>query len=81
MSRKDGGPAYPGGWTDDPGTEFDRGMSLRDWFAGMALQGMLANTTITQAVADNNLGSSYVAGQAFHAADAMLQAREESQDG
>ena len=41
----DGRPAFPsgnkvpcGGWE----TEGHPGMSLRDWFAGMALQGMLA---------------------------------------
>lgn len=38
---KDGGPAFPGddGWTDR-GTHY-HGMSLRDWFAGMALQGAM----------------------------------------
>ena len=36
MSKNDGGPAFP-----DP-TFVHSGMSLRDWFAGMALQGALA---------------------------------------
>jgi hypothetical protein len=36
----DGGPAYP---SDNFGQDAQRGMSLRDWFAGMALQGMLAS--------------------------------------
>ena len=38
MSDKDGKPAFPG--SVDPIGEFNHheGMSLRDWFAGMALQ-------------------------------------------
>ena len=41
----DGGPAFPpnAGWRDnDPKM---RGMSLRDWFAGQALVGLLASGT------------------------------------
>ncbi len=52
----DGGPAFPQIKSaitafDEDGvplgsgiTGFDRGMCLRDWFAGMALQGILART-------------------------------------
>lgn len=39
MSKiNDGGPAFPAspGHPDTVGVEFDRGMSLRDWFAGRA---------------------------------------------
>ena len=39
--KNDGGPAFPLYLSD-----YERicdGMSLRDWFAGMAIQGMLAN--------------------------------------
>lgn len=52
-SDRDGGPAFPHGPMGDTmhgedGREWHQfpagtGMSLRDWFAGMALQGMLAN--------------------------------------
>lgn len=37
----DGGPAFPhpAGWRRDP--EISDGMSLRDWFAGQALAGIL----------------------------------------
>ena len=31
----DGGPAFPNVWEDNP----SQGMSLRDWHAGMAMQG------------------------------------------
>lgn len=43
----DGGYAFPqpdsdqSGWTSD---DHPRGMSLRDWFAGMALAGLSANS-------------------------------------
>jgi hypothetical protein len=41
MSKpNDGGPAFPG-WDENSSSPI-LGMSLRDWFAGMALQGMLA---------------------------------------
>ena len=41
--RECGGPAFAcAGHSPDCGQMFQSGMSLRDWFAGMALQGMLA---------------------------------------
>lgn len=47
------------------------GMTLRDWFAGQALQGMLANQHPYQA------GDEYMFSRdAFKLADAMLKARE-----
>lgn len=46
MSIKDGGPAYPcPGMAGLPNGEFlhpEGGMSLRDKFAGLAMQGMIA---------------------------------------
>jgi hypothetical protein len=39
----DGGPAFPLA-TSSASNESVNGMSLRDWFAGMALQGMLAQS-------------------------------------
>jgi len=58
----DGGPAFP----DD---RWQAGMTLRDYFAAAALQGLLA---------DNGGGGSWDidALNAFKAADAMLKARE-----
>lgn len=51
MSQSDGGPAFPRPWSiahDGMMKNWWRpeqdGMTLRDWFAGMALQGMLAGT-------------------------------------
>jgi len=40
-SINDGGPAFP--VPTDPLNPGTNGMSLRDWFAGMAMQGMLSN--------------------------------------
>lgn len=63
-------PAFPpnAGWRDsDPAC---RGMSLREWYAGMALMGILANP--------NRIGGSAeeVANSADYYADAMLAQRD-----
>ena len=47
-----------------------KGMSLRDWFAGMALQGIIANP------ANNQRDIQQDAALAYETADAMLKARE-----
>lgn len=51
----------------------DPGMSLRDWFAGMALQGILAGW-------NQNIGGALECGSAsrhaYEYADAMMKARE-----
>lgn len=67
----DGGPAFPvpagaaglnGDWH-----YADPGMTLRDWFAGMALQGMTAN---------HDCQVNPAAEKAYRYADAMLAARK-----
>lgn len=64
MKKKDGGPAFPVPW-DNKGT----GMTLRDWFAGQALAGLLAN-------ANQEPWEVEVTKQAYDFADAMLAARD-----
>ena len=68
MSKQDdGGPAFPGNREqNESGVWFNGwpGMSLRDWFAGQALAGLLAN---------ENDGA--IVKQAYLFADAMLAAR------
>lgn len=75
---KDGGPAFPQSLERDvhgnlvtPAdlhpTELVCGMSLRDWFAGQALCGYLA---------DPNTSSRYAARVAYRVADQMLKERE-----
>ena len=80
---KDGGPAFPveideriRNQSIGSGiycSKYHNGMTLRDWFAGMALQGMLANHYKEGFGQTNELDysrSSYVL------ADAMIRCRE-----
>ena len=65
MSRPDGGPAFP---MVRPGTYVrgtDKGMSLRDWFAGMALSRMPDGYVDWQGMAED----------AYAIADAMIAER------
>lgn len=68
----DGGPAFPQGFDGGP---YDGGMSLRDWFAGMALQGLLAHVIGVEGA--NGRASKY-AERSYQYADAMLAARKEA---
>lgn len=72
---QDGGPAFPqndlSGYGMGPAEKNNGGMSLRDWFAGQALAGMLADPNIR---GGDGLWP-LVAGDAYKAADAMLAAR------
>lgn len=78
----DGGDAFPctpsaSGWI--------RGMSLRDWFAGMAMQGLIANHAVweetlrlsVQCGFDSNQFASMLA---FGLSDAMLEERKRGTD-
>lgn len=81
-ARDDGGPAFPA----QPITHLDggisitthQGMSLRDYFAGLAMQGMLS-------AEDEERGGLCVAGptarRAYAFADAMLAARAGAPEG
>lgn len=66
----DGGPAFPNGI-------YQEGMSLRDWFAGQALVGILAEPTDAEgyAVAKEAVPD-VCAADAYAIADAMIAARE-----
>lgn len=64
----DGGPAFP---TDSESQVGERvwhfsGITKREWFAGMALQGMLANPSI-------NIAKSDLCNGAFNFADKMIR--------
>ena len=69
----DGGPAFPelrpfnADWAADPG------MSLRDYFAAKALEGILAFPGTLDG--DHNKSPSTVARAAYNYADAMIEAR------
>ena len=76
--RDDGGPAFPvSQYSEFPGLH---GMTLRDWFAGMALQGMLSDyETVRSAKSGaDRIGITFqeqCANMAYESADAMLEAR------
>lgn len=61
MGDVDGGPAFPA-----EAVLHNKGMTLRDWFAGQALVGKLAH---------GEVGAAGVSRRAYEYADAMLAAR------
>ena len=63
---KTGGPAFP------TGTAF-QGMTLRDYFAAKAMQGICVSKD--EAGTLINHGYEWIASEAYHIADAMLKAR------
>jgi hypothetical protein len=74
MNANDGGPAFPVQALASPGSEVAWGMSLRDWFAGQALVGMLACPDVSG-------DRESIAKSAYTYADTMLRARERGQEG
>lgn len=70
--KDDGGNAFPIVETDPMcGTRIHSGMSLRDWFAGMAISGFCAN------VQWSGIPHDIVARAGFIMADAMIEARKQ----
>ena len=51
-------------------TKLEEGMDLRDWFAGLALQGLVASGTYPTGIMFDT------AKEAYQMADAMMKARE-----
>jgi hypothetical protein len=70
-TRQDGGPAFPRYDYDARRTQ--NGMSLRDWFAGQALSGFLANSRLGVLSEENPEGQ--IAMSAYALADAMIKER------
>lgn len=71
---KDGGPAFP---VTYPAVE--RGLSLRDWFAGKALQSLVVCNLASMLKACNNdinEAREVIVHSAYKLADAMLEERE-----
>jgi hypothetical protein len=68
MPNKTGGPAFPDLQENWRG---EKGMTLRDYFAAKAMQGMMVD--VEQPSCD------YIAKQAYAMADAMLEARNAAQ--
>lgn len=80
MSNKpDGGNAFPGrsdagGMYDMP--QYDKGLSIRDWFAGIALQGLIAYGSTAVFGDDKETPETACARHAYKLADAMIKERE-----
>lgn len=79
---EDGGPAFSGGlFEPQHGGSNDRepmnpGMSLRDWFAGQALAGLMAHPFEDGGDFLHDAGPDAAAYQSYRMADAMLAARK-----
>ena len=72
MSKDNGGPAFPRKLEQCTfGYELTGGMTLRDYFAGEALQGLVASCTNGQELTPG-LGAKWC----YEMADAMLEARK-----
>jgi hypothetical protein len=63
----DGGPAFPMGYHPEGNNADHFGMTLRDYFAAAALQGLMAS---------RNFLDEYDGPYVYEIADAMLKARE-----
>jgi hypothetical protein len=83
----DGGPAYPIPWHQmSDGTSAPaepKGMTLRDWFAGQALAGLLANPLHLRGYPDASDPELFkdTAEAAYEAADALIRDRRTVLDG
>ena len=71
-AKTDGGRAFP--WCGDLNEcpTINLGMTLRDYFAAKAMQGLLAQSMGSALQSDPDTGAQY----AYRMADAMLAARE-----
>ncbi len=71
MSKETGGPAFPSeGVVTNDGIFYD-GMTLRDYFAAKAMQGLVAG-----AEPEHGINLHGAAEWAYNMADAMIKARE-----
>jgi len=68
MSEHTGGSAFPSVIYRGASIEWDKGMTLREYFAAKAMQGLCAN---------GNRNAQDIARAAYIIADAMLKARQE----
>lgn len=77
MKTNSGGPAFPTIQTNGPHwAPAEPGMSLRDWFAGMALQGLLANPQLASRInKEGGATSGWIEDSAYAWANGMLKER------
>ena len=77
-NSRNGGPAFPCHPEIIPHRDHDfAGMSLRDYFAAKAMQGMAGS----RAYCERGWDQADLAGQAYEIADAMLKARDHGTEG
>lgn len=72
MTKDNGGPAFPVVCMNNV---WSHGMTMRDWFAGMALQGIIAKHGIAES-AWQSIAPDKNAELAYKMADAMLEERK-----
>ena len=77
MNKRDGGPAFPCTTGSDGGVAFD-GMSLRKWYAGMAMQGLLTRNEVVPRYCGewSQERASEICADAYTLADAMIKEGE-----
>lgn len=76
--RNEGGPAFPvQTFVGEQACSAQAGMSLRDYFAATALQGLLSSMAHPASIGSNLEGYPQSAAHAYEIADAMLKAREQ----
>jgi hypothetical protein len=78
MTTNTGGPAFPGfDYIDQHGKKNPEGMTLRDYFAAKAMQGLLSNPKLANEILKNGgAQSGWIEDSAWAFADAMLKAKE-----
>ena len=80
MARHNNHPAFPvnafAGDGKMPPIRPNSGMGIRDWFAGMALQGLLAGTEEAFDISGELTQFVRLSKRSYEAADAMLSERE-----
>ena len=69
MRKDSGGPAFPGNGVP--------GMTLRDYFAAKAMQGLVENWRFVSGPDGKTVAERWCAEQCYKIADAMIQARDE----
>jgi hypothetical protein len=73
MRKDTGGPAFPRPYSGTINYA-QEGMTLRDYFAAKAMQGLLANPKLQEQIL--KAGQSWIEESAYAFADAMLEARK-----
>lgn len=82
MTKETGGAAFPVPQTEHVHCKgeivqyAETGMTLRDWFAGMALQGLLGSCQKEKTIGCQEMANNIASGLSYKIADAMLKAKD-----